>query len=84
VAADNRAVDFTSMGLVLNRVKDLSEVDDIRKGQAAHLRMDRRRRPHKGIRLQGRSLTELPETSFALGVVADILGGMGLLGKAGE
>ncbi|MBP6937748.1 MAG: AAA family ATPase [Deltaproteobacteria bacterium] len=85
VAADNRAVDFTSMGLVLNRVKDLSEVDDIRTrtglpiyGWIAEDDLIRE------FDFRGRSLTELPETSFALGVVADILGGMGLLGKAGE
>ena len=79
VARDNKAVDFRSLGLVLNRVRNRSEVDEIR---------TRTGLPIYGwiteddlIRefdFRGRSLTEFPETSPTLGVIAGILDTMGL------
>jgi CO dehydrogenase maturation factor len=79
VARDNRAVDFRSMGLVLNRVRRPSEVDDIR---------TRTGLPIYGWVLEddlirdfdfrGESLAGLPDASPSLGVVEGILETMGL------
>ncbi len=79
VARDNGAVDFRSMGLVLNRVRKPSEVDEIR---------TRTGLPIYGWVLEddlirdfdfrGESLAGIPDTSPSLSVVAGILETMGL------
>lgn len=74
VAQDNRAVDFQSLGLVLNRVRNASEVEDIRGrtkldiyGWLAEDDLIR------DFDFRGEPLTALPGTSAALGVVSSII-----------
>jgi CO dehydrogenase nickel-insertion accessory protein CooC1 len=73
-------VDFKSMGLVLNRVRDLSEVDDIR--GRTNLEVYGWLDDDDLIRsfdFRGEPLTGMPETSPALFKVAQILEKIGLL-----
>lgn len=82
VANDNKAVDFKSLGLVINRVKDPAEVDDIRTRTGLPIYgwiFDDN--TIRDFDFRGRSLTELPNTSPALGVVENILENMGLLSR---
>ncbi|HDP24381.1 MAG TPA: cobyrinic acid a,c-diamide synthase [Deltaproteobacteria bacterium] len=80
VAHDNKAVDFRSLGLVLNRVKNQAEVDDISSriglpiyGWIAEDDLIR------DFDFRGTSLRELPDTSPTLGIVEHILKTMGVL-----
>ncbi len=80
VANEKKAVDFKSMGLVLNRVRDLSEVDDIR--DRTGLEMYGWLDEDDLIRsfdFRGDPLTGMPETSPALFKVAHILEKIGVL-----
>ena len=80
VATDNRAVNFDSMGLILNRVKSVDEVNDIK---------TRTTLPVYGwifeddlihdFDFKGRSLTGMPENSLSLGAVAGVLNKLNLL-----
>ncbi len=79
VAADNRAVDFSNMGLILNRVREESEVEDIK---------TRTKLPIYGwiseddlIRdfdFRAQPLTTVPEGAAALKVVSAIIGRMNI------
>lgn len=74
VANEKKAVDFTSMGLVLNRVRNQAEVDDIRGRTGLDIygwipEDDTIR----DFDFKGRSLTEIPDTSQTLGVIENIL-----------
>jgi CO dehydrogenase maturation factor len=74
VANEKKAVDFKSMGLVLNRVRDLSEVDDIR--GRTDLEIYGWLDDDDLIRsfdFRGEPLTGMPDTSPALLKVAHIL-----------
>jgi CO dehydrogenase maturation factor len=80
VATDNKAVDFRSMGLVINRVRSENEVDDIRGrtnldiygwiGEDDLIR---------DFDFKGKSLTEIPDESPMLGVIAEVLEKMKVL-----
>lgn len=79
VAQDNRAVDFRSIGLVLNRVRNIGEVEDIRGrtkldiyGWMAEDDMIR------DFDFCGEPLTNLPDTSATLSVVSAIIARMGI------
>jgi CO dehydrogenase maturation factor len=74
VADEKKAVDFKGMGLVLNRVRCASEVDDIRGrtdldiyGWIAEDDLIR------DFDFKGTSLTEIPDTSPTIVVIANIL-----------
>ncbi len=74
VAADNRAVDFGRMGLVLNRVRDAGEVEDIRGrtdldiyGWMAEDDMIR------DYDFRGQPLTTMCDSSSTLGAVSAII-----------
>jgi CO dehydrogenase maturation factor len=74
VASDNRAVDFSSIGLVLNRVRNAVEVEDI-KGRTkldvyGCLPEDDQIRDFD---FHGTPLTSMPETSATLEAVASII-----------
>jgi CO dehydrogenase maturation factor len=74
VAADNRAVDFKHMGLILNRVKSINEVSDIKTRTSLDIygwifEDDLIR----DFDFKGLSLSRMPETSPALRAVAGIL-----------
>ena len=80
VANEKKAVDFKSMGLVLNRVRCVSEVDDIRGrtdldiyGWIAEDDLIR------DFDFKGTSLTEIPDTSPTLEVIANVLTKMKVL-----
>ena len=80
VAVDNRAVNFASMGLILNRVRNVDEVNDIRTRTALNiygwiLEDDL----IHDFDFKGRSLTDMPETSLSLGAVAGVLEKLHLL-----
>ena len=80
VANEKKAVDFKSMGLVLNRVRDLTEVEDIR--GRTDLEVYGWLDDDDLIRsfdFRGDPLTGMPETSPALFKVAQILEKIGLL-----
>ena len=80
VANEKKAVDFTSMGLVLNRVRDLAEVEEI--SHRTSLPIYGWISEEELIRdydFKGRSLIEIPETSGALEVVEQILNKMEIL-----
>lgn len=80
VADEKKAVDFKSMGLVLNRVRNQAEVDDIR-GRTG-LEMYGWLDDDDMIRsfdFRGEPLTGMPETSPALVVIAGILEKMNLV-----
>jgi CO dehydrogenase maturation factor len=80
VADEKKAVDFKSMGLVLNRVRNQAEVDDIsgRTGLEMYgwLADDDLIR---SLDFRGEPLTGMPETSPALSNVAHILEKIGFL-----
>jgi CO dehydrogenase maturation factor len=79
VARDNKAVECRDMGLVLNRVRDKHEVDDIRSRTSLDiygwLGEDDLIRDFD---FKGRPLTEIPDTSPMIHVVSSILEKMGL------
>ena len=80
VANEKKAVDFKSIGLVLNRVRNQTEVDDIR--DRTGLEMYGWLDDDDLIRsfdFRGEPLTGMPETSPALFKVAHILEKIGLL-----
>ena len=74
VADQNRAVDFKSMGLVLNRIRDAGNVDEIRKRTSLEvygwIADDDLIRDYD---FRGKALTAIPEDSPALQVVSSIL-----------
>jgi len=80
VATDNRAVDFKSMGLVLNRVRDPEYVEDIRKRTAIKLygwiSEDDLIRDYD---FRGKALTSMPDEASTLNVISSMLGKMKLL-----
>jgi len=74
VANEKKAVDFTSMGLVLNRVRDESEVEDIRKRTALDIYGSiLEDNDIREFDFRGKSLTGLPGTSPTLKVIENIL-----------
>jgi len=74
VANEKKAVDFTSMGLVLNRVRDESEVEDIRKRTALDIYGSiLEDNDIRDFDFRGKSLTGLPGTSPTLKVIENIL-----------
>jgi CO dehydrogenase maturation factor len=80
VATDKRAVDFQQMGLVLNRVKSVDEVNDIKTRTSLDIygwifEDDIIRE----FDFKGRTLTNMPETSLSLGAVAGVLEKLNLL-----
>lgn len=80
VAVDNRAVDFRSMGLILNRVRSEDEVREIRRKTALDIygwipEDDFIR----DFDFRGRPLTEIPVASPSPGVIAEILAAMKIL-----
>jgi CO dehydrogenase maturation factor len=80
VANEKKAVDFKSMGLVLNRVKDLAEVEDI-KGRIG-LELYGWLFEDDLIRsfdFKGEPLTGIPENSQTLAVVEQVLNKMEIL-----
>ena len=74
VAADNRAVDFQSIGLVINRVRNAAEVEDIKKRTKLDIfgwmPDDDMIRDYD---FRGQPLTAMPETSAMVGVVSSII-----------
>lgn len=79
VAADNEAVDYKSMGIILNRVRKQDEVDTIR--SRTELPIYGWIADDEAIRdfdFEGRSLRELPESSPTVDAVQAILQGTGL------
>jgi CO dehydrogenase maturation factor len=80
VANEKKAVDFTSMGLVLNRVRDLAEVEDIRGRTALELYGELFDDDLiRSFDFKGEPLTGMPENSPSLAVVARILERIGVL-----
>jgi len=80
VASDKKAVDFKSMGLVLNRVRSEAEVRDIR--GRTDLEIYGWLTDDDTIRdldFRGESLTAMPESSPNLGIISDILKKMNLV-----
>ncbi len=80
VANEKKAVDFHSMGLVLNRVRCQAEVDDIR--GRTDLDIYGWIAEDESIRdfdFKGMSLTGIPDTSPALAVIAHVLTKMEVL-----
>jgi CO dehydrogenase maturation factor len=80
VAGEKKAVDFKCMGLVLNRVRALAEVDDISTrtdldiyGWLSDDDLNR------AIDFKGEPLTGMPDTSPSIAVAAGILGKLGVL-----
>lgn len=74
VAGDGKAVDFKSMGLVLNRVRGASEVEDI--SRRTGLEIYGWISDDDLIRdfdFHGRPLSEFPDTSPTLGVITNVL-----------
>ncbi len=74
VVNEKKAVDFTSMGLVLNRVRDLSEVNDIK----ARTRLEvygwlTDDDLIRSLDFRGEPLTGMPQTSPSLAAVAGIV-----------
>jgi CO dehydrogenase nickel-insertion accessory protein CooC1 len=74
VAKDNRAVDFSSIGLVLNRVRNAGEVEDI-KGRTdldiyGWLAEDDLIRE---MDFRGQPLTNTPEASAKLAAISSII-----------
>ena len=74
VAADNRAVDFQSMGLVINRVRNAAEVEDIKNRTKLNIfgwmPDDDMIRDYD---FRGQPLTTMPENSSMFGVVSSII-----------
>jgi len=80
VAGDKKAVDFHSIGLVLNRVRNGAEAHDI--STRTELEIYGWLGDDEAIRdfdFRGAPLTEIPETSPTLGIVADILKKMDII-----
>jgi CO dehydrogenase maturation factor len=79
VASGNRAVDYSSMGLVVNRVKDLTEVEDIRGRTSLDiygwLFDDYLIR---SFDFRGMPLTGMPDTSAAVEMASIVLERIGL------
>ena len=74
IANEKKAVDYLSMGLVLNRVQDISEVDEIK----ARTGIDiygwiSEEKLIRDFDFKERPLTEFPNDSPTLGVIANIL-----------
>ena len=79
VAHDNRAVDFKSIGLVLNRVRGNDEVDDIRARTSLPLfGWITEDDVIRDFDFRGKPLSELPGTSPTLASVSGILDKMGI------
>lgn len=79
VASVNRAVDFKRMGLVLNRVRSASEVEDIRARSSLDIYgWIMEDELIRDFDFRGRQLTLMPEDSPALGSVRAILERMNL------
>lgn len=80
VASDKKAVDFKSLGLVLNRVRSEAEVLDIKSRTDLEiygwLTDDDTIR---GLDFRGESLTSMPESSPNLVIISDILKKMNLV-----
>ena len=80
VADENKAVEFKSMGLVLNRVRDQSEVEDIRKRTAIDIYGSILEDGDiRDFDFRGESLTGIPDTSPTLKVIENILTRMNVL-----
>ncbi|HNY64578.1 MAG TPA: AAA family ATPase [Deltaproteobacteria bacterium] len=80
VANDSRAVDFRSLGLVLNRVRSADEAGEI--GRRTALKLYGWLGEDELIRdydFRGSPLTGMPDTSASVSMVRDILGKMNLL-----
>jgi len=74
VADENKAVEFKSMGLVLNRVRDASEVEDIQKRTTLNIYGSILEDDDiRDFDFRGKSLTGLPGTSPTLKVIENIL-----------
>ncbi len=89
VASDKKAVDFRSMGLVLNRVRSEAEAQDI--SSRTDLEIYGWLADDEAIRdfdFRGAPLTGIPDTSPAPSAVGDILKKMGIIersdGRTGE
>ncbi len=80
VAADNRAVNFHNMGLVLNRVRSVDEVNDIRTRTALDVYgwIFEDDLIHD-FDFKGRTLTGMPDTSPSLSAVAGVLERLNIL-----
>ncbi|MBN2298526.1 MAG: AAA family ATPase [Deltaproteobacteria bacterium] len=80
VADENKAVEFKSMGLVLNRVRDACEVEDIRKRTTLEIYGSILEDSDiRDFDFRGKSLTGIPDTSPAVSVVEKILTRMNVL-----
>lgn len=80
VADENKAVEFKSMGLVLNRVRDASEVEDIRKRTSLDIYGSILEDDDiRDFDFRGKSLTGIPSTSPTLKVIENILAKMNVL-----
>jgi CO dehydrogenase maturation factor len=80
VANEKKAVDFKSMGLVLNRVRDLAEVEDIRGRTGLELYGELFDDDLiRSFDFRGEPITGMPEDSPSLAVVARILERIGVL-----
>jgi CO dehydrogenase maturation factor len=80
VANEKKAVDFKSMGLVLNRVRNQAEVEDIRGRTGLELYGELFEDDLiRSFDFRGEPLTGMPENSPALAVVAHILERIGVL-----
>ncbi len=80
VARENKAVDYKTMGLVLNRVRNLSEVDGI--GKRTSLDVYGWIGDDDLIRaldFEGKPLMDMPDISSTLGVISGILQKMQIL-----
>ncbi len=80
VADKNKAVEFKSMGLVLNRVRDESEVEDIRTRSTLDIYgwIEEDDDIHD-FDFKGKALTGIPDTSPTLNVIENILTRMNVL-----
>ena len=80
VADKNKAVEFKSMGLVLNRVRDESEVENIRTRSTLDIYgWIREDDDIHDFDFKGKSLTGIPDTSPTLNVIENILTRMNVL-----
>ncbi|MEN6446444.1 MAG: AAA family ATPase [Syntrophaceae bacterium] len=80
VACQKKAVDFHSMGLVLNRVRGAGEVEDIRTRTGLDIYgWISEDDTIRDFDFKGQSLTGIPDTSQTLGVIENILTKMKVL-----
>jgi CO dehydrogenase nickel-insertion accessory protein CooC1 len=80
VANEKKAVDFKSMGLVLNRVRNQAEVEDIRGRTDLELYGELFEDDLiRSFDFRGEPITGMPEDSPSLAVVARILERIGVL-----